>query len=53
VLVGNGSGHGMMFESFDGKLMMVLHQPFRQARGKLFEMEDTRGAVRVKRQLVH
>jgi len=53
VLVGNDSGHGMLFESFDGKLMMVLHQPFRQARGKLFEMEDTGDTVRVKRQIVY
>jgi GH43 family beta-xylosidase len=52
VLVGNDSGHGMLFESFEGKLMMVLHQPFRQARGKLFEMEDTGDTLRVKRQLV-
>lgn len=53
VLVGNDSGHGMLFESFDGKLMMVLHQPFRLARGKLFEMEDTGDTLRVKRQIVH
>ncbi len=53
VLVGNDSGHGMLFESFDGKLMMVLHQPFRQARGKLFEMEDTGDTVRIKRQIVN
>jgi hypothetical protein len=52
VLVGNDSGHGMLFESFDGKLMMVLHQPFRQARGKLFEMEDTGDSLRVKQQIV-
>jgi hypothetical protein len=52
VLVGNDSGHGMLFESFDGKLMLVLHQPFRQARGKLFEMEDTGDTLRVKRQIV-
>lgn len=53
VLVGNDSGHGMLFESFDGKLMMVLHQPFRGARGKLFEMEDTGDTLRVKRQIVN
>lgn len=47
VLVGNDSGHGMLFEWFEGKLMMVLHQPFRQARGKLFEMEDTGGTLKV------
>jgi len=53
VLVGNDSGHGMLFESFDGKLMLVLHQPFRQARGKLFEMEDTGDTLRIKRQIVY
>ena len=53
VLVGNDSGHGMLFQSFEGQLMLVLHQPFRQAHGKLFEMEDTGDTVRVKRQLVH
>lgn len=53
VLVGNDSGHGMLFESFEGKLMMVLHQPNRQARGKLFEMEDTGDTVRVKQQIVY
>jgi hypothetical protein len=52
VLVGNDSGHGMLFESFDGKLMMVLHQPFRRAHGKLFEMEDTGDTLRIKRQIV-
>jgi hypothetical protein len=29
VLVGEDSGHGMLFEAFDGRLMLVLHQPFR------------------------
>jgi hypothetical protein len=53
VLVGNDSGHGMLFESFDGNLMLVLHQPFRQARGKLFEMEDTGDTLRIKRQIVY
>ena len=52
VLVGNDSGHGMLFHSFEGQLMMVLHQPFRQARGKLFEMEDTGDTLRIKRQIV-
>ena len=37
----------MLFRSFDGKLMLVLHQPFRNARGKIYEMEDTGDAVRV------
>jgi hypothetical protein len=50
-LVGNDSGHGMLFHSFDGKLMMVLHQPFRQAHAKLFEMKDTGDSIAVKQQL--
>lgn len=39
-LVKADSGHGMLFTSFDGQLMMVLHRPFNNARGKLYEMKD-------------
>jgi hypothetical protein len=39
-LVGDDSGHGMLFRTFEGKLMLVLHQPFHRAHAKLFEMED-------------
>jgi beta-xylosidase len=39
-LVRNDSGHGMLFHTFDSKLMMVLHRPFKRARGKLYEMRD-------------
>ena len=46
---GNDSGHGMLFHTFDGQLMMVLHQPFRNARGKLYDMEDTGDTVRIVR----
>ena len=53
VLVGDDSGHGMLFKTFDGRLMLVLHQPFRNARGKLFEIEDTGDSLRIKRQLVY
>ena len=49
-LVGNDSGHGMLFHTFDGKLMLVLHQPFRQAHAKLFEMRDTGDSVAVDRE---
>ncbi|MGW1025206.1 glycoside hydrolase family 43 protein [Streptomyces sp. NPDC002577] len=38
-LVRNDSGHGMLFHTFDGQLMMVLHHPFENARGKLYEMQ--------------
>lgn len=39
-LVGNDSGHGMLFRTFEGRLMLVVHQPFVRARGKLYEIED-------------
>ena len=51
VLVGNDSGHGMLFHSFEGQLMMVLHQPFRQARARLFELEDAGATLRVRRRI--
>ena len=40
VLVQQDSGHGMLFHTFDGQLMMVLHRPFNRARGKLYDMND-------------
>jgi len=48
-LVGNDSGHGMLFRTFEGQLMMVLHQPFNNARAKLFDMEDTGDNLKVLR----
>jgi beta-xylosidase len=48
-LVQNDSGHGMLFRSFEGQLLMVLHQPFRNARAKLFDMEDTGDNLKVLR----
>lgn len=36
-----GSGHGMVFTTFDGQLMLVVHRPFKNARGKLYEVRDT------------
>jgi beta-xylosidase len=39
-LVRQDSGHGMLFHTFDGQLMMVLHRPFNNARAKLYEMRD-------------
>lgn len=50
-LVGDDSGHGMLFRTFEGKLMLVLHQPFRQAHAKIFEMIDDADTIRVKSQL--
>ena len=49
-LVRGDSGHGMLFRRFDGALMMVLHRPFRNARGKLYEMRDVGTTVEVVRE---
>ncbi len=47
----NDGGHGMLFTTFDGKLMMVLHSPNgREARPRLFEMEDTGETLRIVRE---
>ena len=32
-------------------LMLILHQPFNRAKGKLFEMEDVGDTIRIRRQL--
>ena len=48
----NDGGHGMLFETFDRKLMMVLHSPNnRESRPHIFEMEDMGDALRVKKEL--
>ena len=44
-------GHGMLFKTFDGKLMMVLHAPNGPAaRPHIFEMEDTGDTLRIVRE---
>ncbi|MGU3391225.1 glycoside hydrolase family 43 protein [Sphingomonas sp. M1A8_2b] len=49
-LVRRDSGHGMLFRRFDGTLMMVLHRPFKNARGKLYVMRDTGHSIAVVRE---
>ncbi len=51
ILIGGDSGHGMIFHAFDGRLMLVLHQPFdgRLARAKIYEIEDTGDTIKVKK----
>ena len=47
-LYSNDGGHGMLFTTFDGKLMMVLHSPNGPAaRPRLFEMQDTGDTLKV------
>jgi arabinan endo-1,5-alpha-L-arabinosidase len=46
-----GGGHGMLFTTFDGKLMNVLHAPNNMgARPRIFEMEDTGETLRIARE---
>ncbi|MAT70070.1 MAG: glycoside hydrolase [Planctomycetaceae bacterium] len=41
-------GHAMLFETFDGRVMMVLHSPNnREARPRIFELEDTGETLKV------
>jgi len=41
-------GHGMLFTTFDGKLMMVLHSPNNpQAQPHIFELEDTGQTLKI------
>jgi len=49
-LIRRDSGHGMLFHTFDGQLMLVLHRPFNNARAKLYEMSDEGDHLRVIRE---
>jgi len=44
-------GHGMLFTTFDGKLMMAIHSPYNgNTRPHLYEMEDTGETLKVIRE---
>ena len=30
----------MLFHAFDGSLLLILHRPFHDARGKIYAMKD-------------
>jgi hypothetical protein len=49
-LLTDDSAQGSIFRTFDGRLMMVVHQPAEgpQARARLVELEDIGNTVRVK-----
>ncbi|HYQ57520.1 MAG TPA: glycoside hydrolase family 43 protein [Draconibacterium sp.] len=48
----DNGGHGMLFETFDGKLMTVLHAPNNgSSRPHIFELEDTGTSLKIKREL--
>ena len=42
----------MMFRAFDGRLMLVLHRPFKRALAKFYEMRDAGDRVEVVREAV-
>jgi hypothetical protein len=56
-LLTDDSGHGMVFRSFDGRLIMVVHSPNREGEGllpgrcRLFEMTDTGDSLKIKKEL--
>lgn len=39
-LLTDDSGHGMLFRTFSGQLMLILHHPFQNARARLFDITD-------------
>jgi hypothetical protein len=47
-IVRGDSGHGMLFRTFEGQLMLVVEQPFGEwARARLYDMEDAGDALNV------
>ena len=50
-LITVGAGHGMIFRTFEGALMLILHQPntSQRERARLFELEDTGDTIRIRR----
>lgn len=50
-LLGQNSGHGMIFTTFEGKKLLIVHRPFKNARGKLYEVLDKGNTIELGRQL--
>jgi hypothetical protein len=47
-------GHPMLFNTFDGRLVMVIHQPNRRVeRARFFEIDDTGDTLRIKREIAN
>lgn len=51
-LVRQDSGHGMIFTTFgpEGRPLLILHRPFTNARGKLYEIDFAGSELRLGRQ---
>lgn len=52
VWLAKGSGHGMLFKNLDGAWMLVVHRPFKNARGKLYDVRELAGGFELVRQRV-
>ena len=55
-LFNKDGGHGMMFESLDGKLHIVFHRPNnpdQAERARIFEIEDTGDSLRLVREITN
>ena len=51
-LLATDGGHGMIFKTFDGRLVMPIHQPNEgKIRARLFEIEDAGDTLRIKREI--
>lgn len=48
-LLREDSGHGMLFRTFEGQLTLIVHRPFENARGKLYEVEFAGDELRLVR----
>lgn len=48
-LVKQDSGHGMLFQTFEGQWKLILHRPFKmpESRCLLFDIEDTGDSFRI------
>ena len=51
-LLGQDSGHGMIFTTFEGKKLLIVHRPFKNARGKIYEIIDKGNSIELGRQLI-
>lgn len=54
LLFDKNGGHGMLFTSLEGKLMLTLHgpnAPSGKERAQIFEVEDTGSTLKIKKQL--
>lgn len=52
VWLAKGSGHGMLFKTLAGDWMFVVHRPFKNARGKLYDVRELAGGFELVRQRV-